>query len=224
MGKKIFLIALSIAAFLSADVYAQKKAPDWANFKRYAAANEKVTESPKAVLFGDSITDGWYRDDKEFFVQNDFVGRGISGQCTSQMLVRFRRDVVDLHPKYVVILAGINDIALNHGSSGAESAFENIVSMCEIAKANKIKPVLCSLTPAAQIRWRPEVENTVQQVADFNARLKKYAKENKLVYIDYFSAIADDESAFPADLSTDGLHPNISGYKIMEEVLLKTLK
>ena len=197
---------------------------DWAQFKRYAAANESVTVQPKAVFMGDSITDGWPRTDNDFFTENNFVGRGISGQTTSHMLVRFRKDVVDLHPKYVAILAGTNDIALNNGTITLENILGNIISMCEIAKANKIKPVICSVIPAKAYRWRPEVKDSAEQIKKLNAMLQEYAKANKIPYVDYHSAMTDAEGGLPVELAKDGVHPTPEGYKIMEEILLKALK
>jgi lysophospholipase L1-like esterase len=221
-GVAVLLIAASLLLITSAGAQDLKK--DWANFKRYAKANTEVTAKPKAVLMGDSITDGWPRANGAFFTENNFVGRGISGQTTSQMLVRFRRDVVDHHPKYVAILAGTNDIALNNGYISLENILGNIISMCEIAKANKIKPVICSVIPAKAYRWRPEVTDAAQQIMKLNEMLKEYAKANKIMYVDYHSAMADAEGGLPIELAKDGVHPTPEGYKIMEEILVKALK
>lgn len=197
---------------------------DWAQFKRYKAANESVTVLPKAVFMGDSITDGWPDKDMDFFTDNNFVGRGISGQTTSHMVVRFRQDVVDLHPKYVVILAGTNDIALNNGYIALEDVCGNIISMCEIAKANKIKPVICSVLPCKEYRWRPEVKEAGELIVKLNAMLQDYAKKNKIIYVDYHSAMKDNENGLPESLAKDGCHPTPEGYEIMEEIVLKALK
>lgn len=197
---------------------------DWAGVGRYADDNKKVKVRPKAVFMGDSITDGWPGADNAFFVDNNFLGRGISGQTTAHMLARFRRDVVDHKPKYVVILAGTNDIARNNGPVNLEDVFGNIVSMCEIAKANKIKPVICSVIPAKAYRWRPEVTDAAQQIMKLNDMLKEYAKANKIMYVDYHSAMADAEGGLPVELAKDGVHPTPEGYKIMEEILVKALK
>ena len=173
---------------------------------------------------GDSITDGWYSNDPDFFKANNLLGRGISGQVTSHMLTRFRRDVVDHHPKYVVILAGINDIARNNGYISLENTFGNIVSMCEIAKANKIKPVLCTLVPSAYIRWRPAIKDTKEQVAALNAMIKEYAKAHHYKVVDYATVLADEKGETRSDLSKDSVHPNLEGYKIMEEALMKVIR
>ena len=221
--KKAFIVIAASLLLASLSSFAQDKT-DWAKFYRYEEANKSVTAKPKAVLMGDSITDGWPRANGAFFTDNNFVGRGISGQTTSQMLVRFRRDVIDHHPKYVAILAGTNDIALNNGYISLENILGNIISMCEIAKANKIKPVICSVIPAKAYRWRPEVTDAAQQIMKLNDMLKEYAKANKIMYVDYHSAMADAEGGLPIELAKDGVHPTPEGYKIMEEILVKALK
>ena len=160
--KRLFLF-LAAAVFISINVNSQEKV--WANFARYGEANRQVLEAqskgakkPLAVLMGDSITDGWYGSDKDFFTDNNLIGRGISGQCTSHMLARFQRDVVELNPKYVAILAGINDIAHNDNYVDVEDAFLIIVSMCDIADRYGIKVVLCTTTPGNPT-WRPHDEH-----------------------------------------------------------------
>jgi lysophospholipase L1-like esterase len=183
-----------------------------------------VTVKPLAVLMGDSITEGWFKKDPDFFTSNNFVGRGISGQTTSHMLCRFRQDVVTHAPKYVVILAGTNDIALNNGPISLDDIYANIVSMCDIAKANKIKPVLCSVVPCYKYRWRPEVTDAASQIVALNTMLKEYAAENKYIYVDYHTSMKDDRNGLPETLSKDGCHPTVDGYKIMEKVLLGALK
>ena len=224
--KRVFILALS-ALFCAVTLSAQNQDlpdNDWAQFNRYSKANSEVTVKPLAVLMGDSITDGWLRQDPEFFKANNLAGRGISGQVTSHMLVRFRRDVIDLHPKYVVILAGINDIARNNGYISLENTFANIVSMCELAKANKIKPVLCTLVPSGYIRWRPAIKDTKEQVAALNAMIKEYAKAHRYKVVDYATVLADEKGETRSDLSGDSVHPNMDGYKLMEEALLKVIK
>ncbi|MBQ6185310.1 MAG: acylhydrolase [Bacteroidales bacterium] len=222
--KKIIIAA--IAALLCAATLSAQDLPDndWAQFKRYSKANSEVAAKPLAVLMGDSITDGWYSNDPDFFKANNLLGRGISGQVTSHMLTRFRRDVVDHHPKYVVILAGINDIARNNGYISLENTFGNIVSMCEIAKANKIKPVLCTLVPSGYIRWRPAIKDTKEQVAALNAMIKEYAKAHHYKVVDYATVLADEKGETRSDLSKDSVHPNLEGYKIMEEALMKVIR
>ena len=218
--KKIVLIIAGII-FLPFFASAQK---DWANTVRYAQANEAVTVKPKAVFMGDSITQCWPDSDPDFFTDNNFLCRGISGQTTSHMLCRFRKDVLALDPEYVVILGGTNDIALNNGPMSLEDIFNNIVSMCEIAKANKVKPVICSVLPCKGYHWRPEVTDAGDQIVRLNAMLKEYAGKNRIVYVDYHSVMKDAENGLPEDLSYDGCHATLKGYKVMEDIVLKVLK
>lgn len=197
-------------------------AGDWANFGRYAEANKAVSKPPLAVLMGDSITDAWPKKTPDgFFAKNNIVGRGISGQVTSQMLARFRRDVLDLKPKYVAILAGTNDIAQNRYIA-VENIFGNIVSMVEIAKANGVIPIVCSVLPANKYPWRQEIK-PAPLVKKLNEMLKAYCEKNSVKYVDYYTPMADDK---------DGLRkirqrrnpPDPEGYAVMEKILLPELK
>lgn len=196
---------------------------DWANYGRYAEANAQLTVTPKVVFMGDSITDRWPYADSEFFSDNNFVGRGISGQVTSQMLLRFRQDVLDLHPKYVVILAGTNDIAANFGYIDMDKTFGHIASMCELAKANGIKPIICSVLPCAAYGWRPEITDVAEKVMQLNSMLEAYAKANRIKYVDYHSAMKDERNGLPENLAADGVHPTREGYDIMKQMILKAL-
>jgi len=196
---------------------------DNANFRRYAKANaQTAAKPPRAVFMGDSITDGWARVRPEFFAKNNFAGRGISGQVTSQMLVRFRRDVVDLHPKTVLILAGTNDVARNAGYISEENIAGNIMSMCEIAKANGIEPIICSILPAAQYKWRPVIKS-VKPIKRINAMLKEYAQKNSIKYLDYYSALADENCGLSPERAKDGVHPTPACYAEMEKMVLDIL-
>ena len=198
-------------------------AGDWAAFGRYAEANKNVKQAPTLVIMGDSITDFWpNRTSSDFFNKNNIVGRGISGQVTSQMLVRFRRDVLDLKPKYVAILAGTNDIAQNQGYISAENIVGNIISMVEIARAHKIKPIVCSILPAAKYPWRPEIQS-VPMVQKINQMLKDYCKKHKVKYIDFYTPMADENNGLPKKYANDGIHPTSDGYAVMEKVLLENL-
>ena len=202
----------------------EKTDNDWARYGYYEQQNAAVSGQPKAVLFGDSITRNWVRNDKKWLKQNDFVGRGIGGQTTLQMLARFRPDVIDLHPECVVILAGINDIARNSGYISVEHTFGNLVSLVELAQANGIRPVLCTLVPAGEIGWRKRVGDPRPQIAQLNALIQAYAAEHGLPLVDYHSALRDSEDALDARYQTDAVHPNLEGYKVMEEVLLNVLE
>lgn len=214
-------IAVILVALASVSVsYAQYK--DWAKFERYEEKNAQVTSRPRAVFMGDSITDNWAKKDGDFFVDNNFIGRGISGQTTSHMLVRFRRDVIDLQPKYVVILAGTNDIAKNNGEISLENILGNIISMCELARAHKIKPILCSILPAAAYRWRPAVK-PAEDIVRLNAMIQRYAKNNRIPYVDYHSVLKDENNGLPEVHAADGVHPNVECYRIMEKIILQYL-
>lgn len=220
MKRTIITIILALSAVLAG---AQPQVGDWAKFGRYHDANQEVTKTPKVVFMGDSITDFWVNADPDFFTSNNFLGRGISGQTTSHMLVRFRRDVIDHHPKYVVILAGTNDIAKNLGEISPENSLGNIISMCELAKANKIKPIICSILPCNFFYWRPEVKGQEKEIIELNALLKEYAKSAKIPYVDYHSAMKDEKDGLPKKYADDGCHPNKAGYEVMKKIILEYL-
>jgi lysophospholipase L1-like esterase len=169
---------------------------------------------------GNSITEGWIKSRPEFFEGKPYVNRGMSGQTTPQMLLRFRQDVIDLNPSAVVILAGINDIAGNTGPSSIEMIMDNLISMAELAIANKIKVVFCSVLPAKDFPWRPGLE-PAEKVVKLNALLQNYSKEQGLIYVDYFSAMVDGSNGLKEDLGYDGVHPNALGYSIMEPLVEK---
>jgi lysophospholipase L1-like esterase len=166
------------------------------------------------VFYGNSITEGWARHFAAMFPNKPYIGRGISGQTTPQLLVRFRQDVVALKPRAVVILAGTNDIAGNTGPSTLEMIQDNLASMAEIARANGIKVILSSVLPVYDYRWRPGLEPAPKIVA-LNRWMADYARRNGHVYLDYHSAMADDREGMRADLSYDGVHPNEAGYRVM---------
>lgn len=198
---------------------------DWAQYSRYEEKNGEVSK-PKVVFIGDSITDGWYRMHPNFFDDNNYVGRGISGQVTAQMLARFRSDVINLHPEKVVILAGTNDIAMNQGYVSLDHIYENIVSMAELAKCNGIKVLIGSILPADRYRWSWEVssERAINSIREMNDRLKAYAKKNRIQYVDYFSAMVDENNALKKEYQRDAVHPNEAGYLVMEEIVQAALK
>jgi lysophospholipase L1-like esterase len=200
---------------------------DWANFNRYRAANLKLSmpsgNEKRVVFMGNSITDAWIYLDSAFFKQNSFIDRGISGQTTPQMLVRFKPDVVNLKASVVVILAGINDIAGNTGPSTLEMIEDNLSSMVEIAQANGIRVVLSSVLPAYDFPWRPGLE-PAEKVVKLNEWIKMYAAVKNCVYLDYFTPMSDEKHALKADLTTDGVHPNLAGYKIMEPLVQKAIQ
>jgi len=196
-----------------------KPPQDWAQLGRYAADNEAlpvpVAGEPRVVFLGDSITDSWGRKPGTiFFPGKPYVNRGISGQTTPQMLVRFEQDVVRLHPAVVVILAGTNDVAGNTGPETPAMIEDNFRAMTDIARQNGIRPVLASITPAAAYPWRPGVVS-VPVILELNGWLKQYCAEQHLVYLDYYSAMADEDGAMKPGLSSDGVHPTEAGYAVM---------
>ena len=221
MLKRTLFVTLALLAVLA--VEAQTPTKDWARFNRYEEANKQLTTAPDVVFMGNSITANWAKFRPEFFADNNFAGRGISGQTSSQMLVRFRADVIDLHPKKVVILAGTNDIALNNGPITLPHILDNIASMCELAAYNNIEVVLCSVLPCKAYKWRPEVA-PAPIIKELNALIAAYAAEKGYPYVDYHSAMTDEEGGLPVELSPDGCHPNVEGYLIMERLLLDVLK
>lgn len=217
------LIALSLCSMAATAV-----TPDWANFARYSGANDSIaalpTDPSRTVMMGNSITQIWPGYDRAFFTDNNLVCRGISGQTSYQMLSRFRDDVVRLRPATVVICAGTNDIAENSHPYSEERTLGNIMSMAEIARANNIRVVLASVPPAVAFPWRKEIENVGEKIISLNRRIKEYAADNGLTYIDYHSALAGSDGLAPAaGLTTDGVHPSLAGFRIMEAELLKAL-
>ncbi|RYY16798.1 MAG: hypothetical protein EOO36_10650, partial [Cytophagaceae bacterium] len=169
---------------------------------------------------GNSITDYWPKTDSAFFVGSayEYIGRGISGQVSGQMLLRLWPDVIALQPKVVVILSGVNDIAENGGPYSPEATLHNIMAMAELAQAHGIRVVLCSGLPAADFWWHKGLEPAPQIVA-LNQQIRAYAAQHQLVYLDYHAAMADARQGLPAALAPDGVHPNLAGYRVMEPLL-----
>lgn len=220
--KTIYFLLISLF-LLGGNVSAQE---DWANLKCFQQDNEALgtpAKGEKRVVFmGNSITIGWLHNCPEFFKDRPYINRGISGQTTPQMLLRFRQDVIDLQPKVVVILAGTNDIAGNTGPSTLEMIENNLASMAELARANGIKVILCSVLPAYDYPWRKGLEPNVK-IPLLNKWIEAYAEKNKFTYLDYFSAMVDDKNGMQADLSGDGVHPNKKGYVIMQTMVEKAI-
>ncbi len=219
--KHLFIAALCLAGFMQ--VTAQEPLKDWANLGRYKEANAAVRQPVKAVFMGNSITDGWPSADPDFFTGNGYVGRGISGQVSAQMLMRFRQDVINLKPQAVVILAGTNDLAHNDYAMTPEQTFDNVVSMVQLAQANGIKVILCSTLPAYQFGWRPELK-PAEDIKVFNKKVKAYADAHDILYVDYHSAMKDERDGLPEKYSKDGVHPTLEGYKVMEELVQEALR
>ncbi|MFP5353966.1 MAG: SGNH/GDSL hydrolase family protein [Gemmatimonadota bacterium] len=199
-------------------VLAKVAAGDWASLARYRDANialgAPAPGETRVVFMGNSITEGWAPHFATMFSGKSYVGRGISGQTTPQMLVRFRQDVIALEPAVVVILAGTNDIAGNTGPSTLEMITDNLASMAELAQANGIRVVLASVLPVFDYPWKPGLEPAPKIVA-LNAWIERYAASHGMVYLDYHSAMADARQGLRAELSGDGVHPNEAGYRVM---------
>ncbi len=238
MFARMFLLAF--VPFLTVGVYGQATAPaaetatakqiatmqaklaDWPQLGRYRAANAALAPAAageqRVVFYGDSITDGWGRKagtESTFFPGKPYVNRGISGQTTPQMVVRFRQDVINLHPAAVVILAGTNDVAGNTGPMTPEMTEDNFRSMADLAKANGIKVILASITPAFDYPWKLGME-PAPKIRALNAWLKAYCEQNSYTYLDYYTALTDDKGGMKPGTSSDGVHPTAQGYAIME--------
>ena len=200
---------------------------DWPNLARYREENAKLPPpaagEQRVVFIGDSITDGWgRRPGSPFFTGKPYVNRGISGQTTPQMLVRFRQDVIALKPAAVVILAGINDIAENTGPTTIEAIEDNLTSMTDLAQANGIKVVLASVTPAVDFPWHPG-KMPAPKVQALNTWIKQFASQRGFVYLDYYSALADNQGAMKEGMASDGVHPTDAGYAVMAPLAEKAI-
>lgn len=224
---RIIFSTLLILAFSMSMLQGQ----DWANLSKFQAANEALgapkSGEKRVVFMGNSITEGWSNQAENFFDAKGYINRGISGQTTPQMLVRFRQDVVALQPEVVVILAGINDIAGNTGPSTIPMIADNIKGMAEIARANSIKVVISSVLPAYDFPWRPGLE-PAEKVIALNEILKKYAKQNRIVYLDYFSTMVDERKGMKQEYTYDEVHCTKAGYDVMtplaEAAIAKAMK
>ena len=219
MKKIILLLAI---ALLPVAAQAQKVV----HLNRYAEANAALPapEGARVVLFGDSITDVWADHRPEFFSGNGFLGRGIGGEETAQMLLRFRADVLDIGASTFVFLGGINDIAQNMGDPYNEDlTFANILSMIDLALHNGVRPVICSLLPSYHFRWRPEITDVFDKVERLNARLEAYCVRHGITFVDYTTIFAGEDGKMMDGLSTDTVHPTDEGYALMERLLLEKL-
>lgn len=213
--------------FLLFGMSEKSNAQDWANLAKYETQNAslqpKQLGEKRIVLMGDSITEFWLPIHPEFFEGKSYIDRGISGQTTPQMLLRFRPDVINLHPDVVVILAGVNDIAGNTGPTTNEKILDNIISMVELANANSIKIILCSVLPANDFYWRPN-SKAIETIIQLNQLIQSYAKQHHIPYVDYHTAMKDSKNGLPKEYSNDGVHPNLKGYQTMEPLLEKIIQ
>lgn len=209
-----------------AEVDAQNR--DFGNLGRYSKENKELPRPDKknkrVVFMGNSITEGWVNTHRSFFTDNGYIGRGISGQTSYQFLLRYREDVINLSPALVVINAGTNDVAENTGPYNEDYTFGNIVSMVELAKANKIKVILTSTLPAASFGWNPSIKDGAEKIASLNARIENYAKKHKIPFVDYYQAmVVGDNRALNPAYTNDGVHPTAEGYTIMEKLIKKAI-
>ena len=212
-------------------VTTQAENSDWANLRHYKEENRNFGlpgENEKRIVFmGDSITEEWGNLYPEFFSGKNYINRGIGGQTTPQMLIRFKPDAIDLKPDAIVILAGTNDIAGNTGPSTVRMITDNIFSMAELAKAHEIKVVLASILPVYQYSWVDDVLDPPSIVDSINRKIKEYVENQGLVYLDYYSSMVDDRKGLKLDYTGDGVHPNEAGYKVMsaiaDDIILQAL-
>ena len=205
----------------------ENKNLDWPNLSRYQDENRSVGLPEKGkqrvVFMGDSITEEWSNLYPDYFDTKGYINRGIGGQTTPQMLIRFKPDVIDLEPDIVVILAGTNDIAGNTGPSNVKMITDNIFSMAELARAHQIKVVLSSILPVFEYEWAKEIKDVPATIDSVNDELKKYVNDHGLVYLDYFSPMVDQRKGLNKDYTYDGVHPNQDGYILMSSLAEKVL-
>jgi len=222
MKNIFFIYILTSLVILSNYVTAQ----ELINLNKYKEENlslglPKQGEN-RIVFMGNSITEGWKSLSPNFFLDNNYVNRGIGGETSTQMLLRFRSDVINLKPTAVVILAGINDIAENQGPISIPDIARNIFFMSQLASENNIKVILCSVLPAYDFPWRPGL-NPKDKVISLNDLIQKHAQENSFEYVDYFSSMVDERKGLIKEYGNDEVHPNLEGYKVMESIIQKSI-
>ena len=200
---------------------------DWPNLAKYKSENKILHDDEnngnRIVLIGDSITEGWSLSDPNFFKNNNLINRGISGQTSPQMLIRFKQDAIHLKPSLIVINAGTNDIAANTGPSSAEMIFDNITSMAEIGFKHSIKVALSTILPVDKFQWNETVKDAPERITNVNSLLKKYSEENNLTFINYYSAMVNENKGMKSHYANDGVHPTKEGYDVMAFVLKNTI-
>ena len=200
---------------------------DWPNLAKYREANENLKKSSSAgdriVLVGDSITEGWSEFNSEFFQENNMINRGISGQTTPQMLIRFKQDAVHLNPKIIIINGGTNDIWGNTGPSTPDMIIDNLFSMAEIAGKNDINVALSTILPVYKYPERDDIIDPPKTISLINSVLLDYCTKNSLTFLDYYSPMADEKKGLRSDYGTDGVHPNKEGYNVMENVVREAI-
>jgi lysophospholipase L1-like esterase len=220
--KGLLVLGIFSASLLHAQSKINENWADWANFKKYAEQNKavpaRVKGEKRVVFLGNSIFEGWLRLRPEFFAGKPYYDRGISGQTTPQMLLRFYEDVLALDPEVIVLKAGINDIAQNSGPYNPLQTLNNIKAIAQLARANGIKVILCSVLPASDFRWRPGLEPGDKVIALNNA-IRDFAKSDGFYYLDLYSSVVDDKKGMKAEYANDGVHPTVEGYKVLEPLV-----
>jgi lysophospholipase L1-like esterase len=220
--KCLLVLGIFSASLLQAQSKINENWADWANFKKYAEQNKavpaRVKGEKRVVFLGNSIFEGWLRLRPEFFAGKPYYDRGISGQTTPQMLLRFYEDVLALDPEVMVLKAGINDIAQNSGPYNPLQTLNNIKAIAQLARANGIKVILCSVLPASDFRWRPGLEPGDKVIALNNA-IRDFAKTEGFYYLDLYSSVVDDKKGMKAEYANDGVHPTVEGYKVLEPLV-----
>lgn len=226
MNRQLRSAALAVLLGLAATLGLAAEVEDWAQLGRYRSANVALQARPadaaRVVFMGDSITEMWGEQPGGLFSDRHLVNRGISGQTTAQMLLRFRPDVLALKPRLVVLLAGTNDIAGNTGPISVEEIAGNMRSMVQLARAEGVAVVLCAVLPVKRYPWAPEVQ-PVPQVAALNRMLHALAQEYRTGWVDYHAALVDRDGGLPTAYSGDGVHPNAAGYAVMRKLVAPAL-
>ncbi|WP_316796758.1 GDSL-type esterase/lipase family protein [Pedobacter agri] len=227
MKIKIFLLLLTLSStilFAQQGNSSQKEdfSDDWAALSKYQKENDALKEPTKGkkrvVFLGSSIFEFWKQKDPEYFANNAYVDRGISGQISPQLLIRFRQDVINLNPRAVIILAGSNDLAGNKGHVSNETVLNNIKSMAELARKHHIKVILCKYLPIYEYPWNKNLQGVADGIISLNKEIVAYADANRFIVIDYWKPLVDERNGQKAEFTTDGVHPNLAGYKVMEKV------
>lgn len=223
------IVLAAACSLLTCNVALAQNHNDFANYQRYASENAKLGKPAKGekrvVFMGNSITEGWVNTHPKFFKKHGYIGRGISGQTSYQFLMRFREDVINLEPKVLVLNYGTNDIAENTGPYNEDITYGNILTMVELARAHKIKVILTSTLPARNFGWRPSVTDAMEKIRSLNARVKAYAEENGIQYVDYFTALlAPDKGGMDTKYTPETVHPNGAGYDVMEALIVPAIE
>ena len=227
MKIKIFLLLLTFVTFKAVaqqrtSTVKEDFSDDWAALSKYQKDN-KALKSPvkgenRVVFLGSSIFEFWKQKDPAYFANHPYIDRGISGQISPQLLIRFRQDVINLQPKAVIILAGSNDLAGNKGHVSNETVLNNIKSMAELAKKNEIKVILCKYLPIYEYPWNKNLKGVADQIISLNNEIVSYANANSITILDYWTPLSDERNGQKAEYTEDGVHPNLAGYKVMETV------